>query len=158
MKWLIDFFAELIQQFTKDTYTPPELHPENVVKPKVSLLPKWAEAHEIFESGGDKNAFSLRMNNPGNLKSVAGEFIYFPTYKAGHEALCNYLIRAATNQHQAYVKKAAQLKLKSTGELTILQFIEVYTSGDSAEIQRNYATFIASHCNVPFNTQIKFLL
>jgi hypothetical protein len=134
---------------------------ENKVEPKpvkVSQLDNWCDAIEFFESGGDKNAASYRRNNPGNVKGLDGKFLDFPTYEAGRAYLMNYLTRAATNRHEAYVRRAAQLKKNSSGMLTIREFIEVYTFGDSAEIQTNYAACIARYCNCAPETEIRNLL
>lgn len=158
---LIEFLAELIHHVFHDPYQPPDLIPQ---KPKpISKLTRWAEAHKLFEAGmiggkPDPNAISIKRNNPGNIKNLQGEFIQYPTYEAGWNALLDYLTRAATDKHLAYVQKAKQLKLKSSGDLTVLQFIEVYTFGDGADIQKNYAAFICKHCGVPLSTTIKELL
>jgi hypothetical protein len=141
---------------TTPTMLPLEKKPDTVPV-KESKLTLWSDAMEYFESGGDKTAASYKRNNPGNLKALDGKFKVFETYEAGYAALCNYLIRAATNEHQAYVAKAAQLKLKSSGELTISQFIEVYAP-DGPEINKNYTACIARYCNVPVDTKIRDLL
>lgn len=156
-------FLEFIYSIVFNTPAPePTPAPASAPKPdtvpvKESKLTKWADAMEYFESGGDKNAPSYKRNNPGNLKSVSGTFIVYPTYEAGYAALCNYLIRAATNEHQAYVAKAAKLGLKSSGHLTISQFLEVYAP-DGPEVNKNYTACIARFCQVPEDTHISALL
>lgn len=130
----------------------------DTVPVKESRLHKWAGAIELFESGGKEDSPSVRSNNPGNCKGLDGKFLVFKTYQAGYDYLCDYLTRAATDKHAAFVAKAKQLGLKSSGDLNILQFIQVYTFGDSDEIQHNYANFIASRCNTFPSTRIGDLL
>jgi hypothetical protein len=163
--WLAKMIAWLFTKSGPMPEIPKEILPEKPVvppieppKPKVDYIERWAKAIEDFESGGDTNAPNYRRNNPGNCKNSQGQFIVFATYAAGFSYLCNYLIRAATNDHQAYVQKAAQLKLKSSGDLTIKQFIEVYTFGDSALIQTNYANHIAKRLDATPETAIKTFL
>lgn len=137
---------------------PVEPKKPDTVPVKESRLDDWCDAIEFFESGGDKNAPSYRRNNIGNIKGPDGAFLTFPTYEAGRAHLMDYLTRAATNRHDAYVRRAAQLKKNSSGLLTIREFIEVYTYGDSAEIQKNYAACIARYCKCTEDTPIRDLL
>ena len=161
--WLAKMIAWLFTKTGPMPEIPKEILPEKPVeKPTVpvkeSKLDNWTDAIEFFESGGDKDAQSYRRNNPGNIKGTDGKFLVFQTYEAGRAHLMNYLIRAATNQHEAYVRRAAQLKKNSSGALTIREFVEVYTFGDSAEIQKNYAACIARYCNATPETEIRNLL
>lgn len=147
--------------FPKSEPVPEPTKPVTVpdtVPVKESRLHKWAGAIELFESGGKDDSPSVRSNNPGNCKGLDGKFLTFATYEDGYSYLCNYLTRAATDKHMAYVVRAKKLGLKSSGDLNIYQFIQVYTSGDSDEIQHNYANFIASQCNTFPSTRIGDLL
>lgn len=135
----------------------PKVEVKETVPKKESKITLWAEAIADFESGGDTNSISHRHNNPGNIKNSEGSFIVYPTYEAGFAALCNYLVRACTNDHKAYVQKAAQLKLRSSGDLTLYQFIQVYAP-DPEPIPTNYSNFIAQRCGVTKDTPIKSLL
>lgn len=124
---------------------------------KVSKLNDWAMAIQVFEGGKPTDANMVR-NNPGNCKGTSGKFLVFKTYADGFAYLKNYLLRAATDLHPAYVAKAKSLGLKSSGELNILQFIQVYTFGDSALIQTNYANHIAKRLGVFPSAKISTLL
>lgn len=157
--------------FPKPEPVPAPVEPKkpDTVPVKESKLTLWADAHMEFEDyvppGGKyrdgtiapHGSASYRRKNPGNIKSVAGNFIEYATHEAGYAALCNYLIRAATNEHQAYVAKAAQLKKKSSGHLTIREYISVYAP-DGPEIIENYAKYIATKCGVTPDTEIRELL
>lgn len=160
--WLTQMILWLFTKKGTMPEIPKEILPEpkpvsETVPVKESKLNQWADAIEFFESGGDKNAPSYRRNNPGNLKAVSGNFIVYPTYEAGYAALCNYLIRAATNEHQAYVREAARLKKNSSGLLTIKEFIGVYAP-DGPAVNKNYAQFIATRCGATPDTCIRDLL
>jgi hypothetical protein len=165
--WLAKMIAWLFTKSGPMPEIPKEILPEKPVlepkKPdtvpiKESRLHKWASAIELFESGGKDDSPSVRSNNPGNCKGLDGKFLVFKTYQEGYDYLCDYLTRSATDKHMAYVARAKKLGLKSSGDLNILQFIQVYTSGDSDEIQHNYANFIASRCNTFPSTRIGDLL
>lgn len=158
MEWIHSWIFVSPEKPTESPTPTPEPKKPDTVPVKESQLENWADAIEFFESGGDKNAPSYRRRNPGNIKGLDGKFLEFQTYEAGRAYLMNYLIRAATNEHQAYVQKAAQLKKRSSGLLTIREFIEVYTFGDSKEIQSNYTACIARYCNVTPETEIRNLL
>lgn len=160
-KWLTEM---IIWLFTKQGPMPeipkeilPDPKPVAPVPVKESKLTLWADAIEAFESGGDKTAASYQRNNPGNLKATTGNFIVYQTYEAGYAALCNYLLRSATNQHQAYVREAARLKKNSSGLLTIKEFIGVYAP-DGPKVNKNYSQFIATKCGVTPDTCIRDLL
>lgn len=155
---LLSFFAEFVRRFFS-TPEPVKLPPNPPVttKPKEDLIEKFAKGIEEFESGGNKNAASYRRNNPGNLKSTSGKFKEYATYEAGFADLCNYIVRACTNEHAAYVARAAQLKLKSSGDLTIKQFIEVYAP-DPEPIPTNYAAHLAKKVGLLPTSKIKELL
>lgn len=158
--WLTKMIAWIFTKNGTMPDIPPEILPEKEpekVEPKKSKLTDWADAIELFESGGNKNAPSYIRNNPGNLKRADGKFFEFATYQAGYAALCNYLVRAATNQHAAYVKEAARLKKNSSGLLTIKEFIAVYAP-DGPEVNKNYSQFIATRCGVTPDTAIRELL
>ena len=175
--WLAKMLAWLFTKNGPMPEIPKEILPEKPVEPKKpdtvpvkeSKLTLWADAHMEFEDyvppGGKyrdgtiapHGSASYRRKNPGNIKSVSGNFIEYATHEAGYAALCNYLIRAATNEHQAYVAKAAQLKKKSSGHLTIREYISVYAP-DGPEIIENYAKYIATKCGVTPNTEIRELL
>lgn len=158
LAWFIKTFLWLFDP-TTPLPVKPSVKPTKPTTPtKESKIDKWALAIERFESGGNTNAANYRRNNPGNIKNTSGKFIVYATYEAGYSALCNYLIRACTDKHQAYTAKAKKLGLKSSGDLSILEFIQVYTGGDSPTIQKNYAEFIAVELGVPVNTPIKTFL
>lgn len=154
--WLTNMIAWIFTKNGPMPEIPKEILPEKVEKP-VSKLTLWADAITDFESGGNKNSASYKRNNPGNIKRADGTFFVYQTFEAGYAALCNYLIRAATNQHQAYVQEAVRLKKNSSGLLTIKEFIGVYAP-DGLEVNKNYSQFIATRCGVTPDTEIRFLL
>ncbi len=61
---------------------------------------------------------SFRHNNPGNIKGLDGKFLVFKTYEDGFYALCDYIERAITGRHKAYLKWGYGM--------TILQFCKTY--------------------------------
>lgn len=135
--------------------------PQETPEPHVSRVTEWALAHQAFEGGKPTDPNMLR-NNPGNCKKVNPDgttsFITFKTYQDGFDYLCKYIIRACTDLHPAYIAKAKKLGLKSSGDLNLLQYIQVYTAGDSTLIQTNYSNFIARALKVFPSVAIKTLL
>lgn len=123
-----------IARLAPHTPIPPEV--------KISRIKDWAEAIEIFENAPKK------WNNPGAIRGVDGKFLNFPSYDAGFDYLCEYLVRACTGKHAAYPKG---------GESTLLEFQRIYSPTSDGNSPERYASFIAHRLGVPISIQIKEL-
>ncbi len=134
------------------TPTPMPPTPAPVPAPKVSLLEPWARAIEQYE-GANK-----AWNNPGAIRGLDGQFLKFKTHQEGFDYLKNYLVRAATGKHPAYVAKAASLKLPSAGDLPLINFQEVYSPSADKNNPVAYATFISKQLGVSLTEKIKNLI
>jgi hypothetical protein len=126
-------------------------------KPSVNRIGEWALAIQRHE-GYFPGSASYRNNNPGNFRcsslimgelgatSCVNNLAVFPTYKKGLDALKQFLIYACTNQLRAY-----------RGDMTLLEFYEVYAPRADKNNPNNYAGAIAQELGVSIYTQIKSL-
>lgn len=134
-----------VEDEVKPPVIAPQPQPQPIVEPLGSKLVEWAFAIRDYEgSPGDLN---YRNNNPGNLRSVKGPFLKFPTWEAGWNALLDYLTRAATGKHKAYKP-----------EFSLLQFFNVYAPTADKNNPTAYAKYVAKRLNVPTSTKIKDLV
>jgi hypothetical protein len=147
-----------------------------VVAPRFSRLEDWAEAIKNFEDyvvpggryrGGaiaPQGSLSYRNNNPGNLRSSVYEagkrnnFSYFDTYEDGWKALLHQLRIVANGTSPAYSARARALGKANSGELTLLEFFQVYAPSEDNNHPETYANYVAKFLNVLPTTQVKTLL
>lgn len=115
----------------------------------------WATAIQIYE-GWAPGSRSYRNNNPGNLRGgmwplVEGRdkdgFLIFRDYRAGFDALCTLLERAATGKSRIYCV-----------DDTLLKFFERYAPASDGNHPGRYATFVARRLGVPADTPIGTLI
>lgn len=57
-------------------------------------------------------------NNPGAIRGLSGHFLKFTSYQQGFDYLCDYLRRAITGKHSAYLKYGKNM--------TVNQFFQTY--------------------------------
>lgn len=136
----------------------------------------WADGIQEYEGyipPGPKavaGSRSYRNRNPGNLRytgytaslGATGKddknFCIFPTYKAGYDALCQFLKDAADNQLLPYKAKAKQLGLTSARELSLVNFFEVYAPSNDNNEPNAYALYVARKIGVNPTAKIGTML
>lgn len=130
-----------------------ELPPMTPIEPvHISRIKDWAEAITLFENTNPI------WNNPGAIKGTDGKFLRFPTYEKGFDYLQDYLRRACTDKHPAYIAEAKRLKLPSSGDLSLLEFQKIYSPSHDNNNPIVYSNFVAKRLNVPIDIRIKELL
>ena len=110
------------------------------------LINEFCLAIQEFE-GYFPGSNSYRLNNPGNIRAVAGGFLKFPTYAEGFAYLKNYVTRACTGKHKAYQPT-----------YSFLNFFAVYAPASDNNQPTHYAEWVAKKMKLSVNTQIKDLL
>lgn len=90
---------------------------------------------------------SWRNNNPGNIRSVDGPFLVFPSYEKGFAYLKDYVTRACTGRHKAYQPT-----------YSFLNFFHTYAPGSDNNQPDHYAQWVADKMKLPVTTQIKDLV
>lgn len=138
--------------FLEEPPSSPEIPPSSPVPAPPPPVPVdrvklCALAQQEFE-GYYPGSPAYKNNNPGNLRSVQGPFLVFPTYEAGFEALEAYIRRVAQGNHHAYPKG---------GDTTIMEYTHIYTS-DPEPSATNYAKHISAKVGLSTNTPMKALL
>lgn len=108
-----------------------------------SRIVEWANAITLFENA------PAHWNNPGAIKGTNGKFLTFSTYDAGFAYLCDYLKRAATNQHKAFPKG---------GDTTLIEFQRIYSPSNDSNNPDAYCAYVAGRLGVGITIKIKELL
>jgi len=79
----------------------------------------------------DSKVDYAKGNNPGNVRSIGGSFITFKTYDEGFLYLMNYIERAITGRHAAYLKYGHRM--------TVLEFFKTYAPKEDGNDPVKYA-------------------
>ena len=146
LAWSLKRLIEELNKLLQNVFVSPDLP---ISTPKKNYIHLWATAIRDFESGGNPNSLSMKLNNPGAIKGRDGNFLKFNSYIEGFAYLQEYLKRAATGKHAAY---------KPT--FTMKDFINVYapSSENSSASMNNYATHIIKRLDITETTQIGTLV
>mgnify|MGYP007100077729 CR=1 FL=1 len=138
--------AQLLAQQPVPVPTPTPVPPVTPPSPKRDLVNEMCLAIQEYE-GWYPGSVSYRNNNPGNIRSVSGPFLVFPTYEKGFAYLKDYVTRACTGKHAAY---------KPT--MTVAQFFAVYApTGDNNQPDK-YADWVCKKLKILTTTKLEDLI
>ena len=159
---LLTQLAGLLKQLLemlKKNYYPPKINPKD---PSMNQgkIKEWAKAIGEFESGGNPNSLSMKLNNPGAMKyttytaSLGGKkgpagtdggfFCKFDTMFDGHLALEHFLIDACRDKLISY-----------NSTMSLDKFTQIYANVPPGH---NYQKTVAQKLNVPLTTTIGTLV
>lgn len=151
-EWLKRFISVLTPAWIYNYFLPlykiapviePEPEKETELTPRKSRIKDWAKIIEEFENTPKS------WNNPGGIRALNGMFLKFKSYQDGFDYLCDYLIRAATGKHRAYLQG---------GETTLYKFTAIYAPKSDGNDPVKYSVFVSNKLGITIDTKIKELL
>jgi hypothetical protein len=158
LRYLSDLLKSIVEKDRKVVLPAPVVAPEPpdeliTVNPSSPTVKQFAEAIKGFEGyyppspEYPNGSVSWRHNNPGNVKSIEGGFLWFETYEDGFAYLVSYINRVRMNRHAAYPK-----------DCTILQYFHVYAPSSDNNHPDNYAGWVAKKIGVSTSFRVKDLV
>ena len=128
--------------------------PADPVKPKGTLMDKWADAIQQHE-GWYPGSRSYRNNNPGNIKYIGqkraigsdGTFCVFASYEDGRAELIDLLTRASSGKSSLY-----------SPEMNLIEFYNRYAPSSDNNNPNAYAKAVASFMGISIYSKIKNIL
>lgn len=146
----------------------------------MNRIEDWAkatQAHEGYFRPGENPNYpngtpAWANNNPGNIRPTTyskslgdhyetgarGNFVYYKSYEIGWKALKQFLFDASTDVLKPFRDQRDRLKLKSTRELTLEQFYQVYAPQSDGNNPNRYAADVANRLGVPVSTKVGSLI
>jgi len=141
------------------TATPvPSVKPSETPVP--GLLTAFCQSIAIYEGGTEAGTRPYRNCNPGDLRWPygkpfpygatdvdSGNFLIFPTYADGFNALVTMVTRCAKGYSKVY-----------SPTMTIVQFFQTYAPSEDNNDPNRYAEWVAQRCGISGDDLIKSLI